>query len=136
MTTNTLNQSDIYMIDSIRGWRSCYHPIFTGVSTEQQVSTWKQGKIIGCGVGLCPSFNVVLRDLQTPTNLRVRRSVHIVHENPEGCTHAVYMRFPPKEVLAEYYKNTFQSRVLNEYIIPYCHVCVDVGLFQWIMRQK
>lgn len=46
----------------------------------------------------------------------------IAQENPEGCTHAVFMRFPSKEVLAEYYRNTFQSRVLNEYIIPYCHV--------------
>lgn len=50
----------------------------------------------------------------------------IVHENREGCTHAVYMRFPSKEVLAEYYKNTFQSRVMNEYIIPYCHGTISV----------
>lgn len=50
----------------------------------------------------------------------------IAQENPEGCTHAVFMRFPSKEVLAEYYRNTFQSRVLNEYIIPYCHGSISM----------
>ncbi|KAH9325122.1 hypothetical protein KI387_005300, partial [Taxus chinensis] len=50
----------------------------------------------------------------------------IVNKNPEGCTHALYMRFPSKEVLAQYYRNPFQSRVLNENIIPYCHGSISV----------
>ncbi|XP_057846329.1 uncharacterized protein LOC131056035 [Cryptomeria japonica] len=50
----------------------------------------------------------------------------ILNENVEGCTHALYMRFPSKEVLAQYYRNPFQSRVLNEYIIPYCHGSISL----------
>eukprot|EP01018_Ginkgo_biloba_P034066 Gb_28450 [translate_table: standard] len=50
----------------------------------------------------------------------------IVNENTEECTHALCMRFPSKEVLAQYYRNPFQSRVLSEYIIPYCHGSISM----------
>jgi len=47
-------------------------------------------------------------------------------QNSESYTHGVYMRFQRKEDLEKFYVNPFYSRVLNEHVMPYCHVCLNM----------
>ncbi|KAF9617580.1 hypothetical protein IFM89_037392 [Coptis chinensis] len=46
--------------------------------------------------------------------------------NPDGYTHALYMRFQRKEDLAKFYKNSFYLGVLEDHVMPYCHELVSV----------
>ncbi|MCL7042104.1 hypothetical protein MKW94_010809 [Papaver nudicaule] len=43
------------------------------------------------------------------------------NQNPDGYTHAVYMRFQGKEDLAKFYENTFYLGVLKDHVMPYSH---------------
>ncbi|KAH6757284.1 Stress responsive alpha-beta barrel domain protein [Perilla frutescens var. hirtella] len=45
----------------------------------------------------------------------------ICDQNPEQCTHAIFMRFQTKEDLAKFYENPFYTKVLKEHVMPYCH---------------
>ncbi|KAJ4953550.1 hypothetical protein NE237_030382 [Protea cynaroides] len=47
-------------------------------------------------------------------------------KNPDGYTHAVYMRFQRQEDLAKFYKNSFYLRVLKDHVIPHCHGLISV----------
>ena len=47
-------------------------------------------------------------------------------QNNERYTHGVYMRFQSKEDLEKFYVNPFYLRVLNEHVMPYCHVCLNM----------
>ncbi|KAI3882270.1 hypothetical protein MKW92_036204 [Papaver armeniacum] len=50
------------------------------------------------------------------------------NQNPDGYTHAVYMRFQGKEDLAKFYENTFYLGVLKDHVMPYCHVRPSITL--------
>ncbi|OVA14108.1 Stress responsive alpha-beta barrel [Macleaya cordata] len=50
----------------------------------------------------------------------------IRNQNPDGYTHAVYMRFQRKEDLAKFYKNSFYLGVLKDHVMPYCHELLSV----------
>ncbi|KAL5717443.1 hypothetical protein ACHQM5_010443 [Ranunculus cassubicifolius] len=45
----------------------------------------------------------------------------ISNQNPDGYTHAVYMRFQRKEDLAKFYGNSSYLSVLREHVMPLCH---------------
>lgn len=51
----------------------------------------------------------------------------ISNENSDGCTQALFMRFPSAEALKEYYDSPIRWRIANEYIIPHYNglICVD-----------
>ncbi|XP_057764277.1 stress-response A/B barrel domain-containing protein UP3 isoform X2 [Salvia miltiorrhiza] len=50
----------------------------------------------------------------------------ICDQNPEQCTHAIFMRFQTKEDLAKFYENTFYTKVLKEHVMPYCHGFINL----------
>ncbi|XP_043717406.1 stress-response A/B barrel domain-containing protein UP3 isoform X2 [Telopea speciosissima] len=47
-------------------------------------------------------------------------------KNPDGYTHAVYLRFQRQEDLAKFYKNSFYLGVLKDHVMPYCHGLIYV----------
>lgn len=48
-------------------------------------------------------------------------------QNTDGCTHALFTRFPSAEALKSYYDSPIRWKIANEYIIPYYNglICVD-----------
>ncbi|KAL5706626.1 hypothetical protein ACHQM5_024770 [Ranunculus cassubicifolius] len=50
----------------------------------------------------------------------------ISNQNPDGYTHAVYMRFQRKEDLAKFYGNSSYLGVLREHVMPHCHELISV----------
>lgn len=48
-------------------------------------------------------------------------------EAKEDYTHAVFMRFGSKEDLAKLYENPPYLQVMKKHVLPYCHVCSDMG---------
>lgn len=51
----------------------------------------------------------------------------ITGQNTDGCTHALFTRFPSAEALKSYYDSPIRWKIANEYIIPYYNglICVD-----------
>ncbi|KAK9143446.1 hypothetical protein Syun_012846 [Stephania yunnanensis] len=50
----------------------------------------------------------------------------IENQNPDGYTHAVFMRFQMKEDVARFYQNSSYLGVLKNHVMPYCHVLTNV----------
>ncbi|XP_010273134.1 PREDICTED: uncharacterized protein LOC104608749 [Nelumbo nucifera] len=50
----------------------------------------------------------------------------ISDQNPDGYTHAVYMRFQRREDLAKFYSHSFYLGVLKDHVVPYCHGLISV----------
>lgn len=48
------------------------------------------------------------------------------NQNPDGCTHGLFMRFPSTEALAGYYDSPARWKVANEYIIPYYNGLISI----------
>ncbi|PIA31442.1 hypothetical protein AQUCO_04900028v1 [Aquilegia coerulea] len=46
--------------------------------------------------------------------------------NPDGYSHAIYMRFQRKEDLVRFYKSSSYSSVLKDHVMPYCHELISV----------
>ncbi|XP_042510122.1 uncharacterized protein LOC122085684 isoform X2 [Macadamia integrifolia] len=47
-------------------------------------------------------------------------------KNPDGYTHAVYLRFQRQEDLSKFYKNPFYLGVIKDHVMPYCHGLISV----------
>lgn len=47
-------------------------------------------------------------------------------QNPDGCTHGLFMGFPSTEALAGYYDSPARWKVANEYIIPYYNGLISI----------
>ncbi|KAK9103355.1 hypothetical protein Sjap_020609 [Stephania japonica] len=50
----------------------------------------------------------------------------IENQNPDGYTHAVFMRFQRKEDIARFYQNSSYLGVLENHVMPHCHVLTNV----------
>ncbi|KAL4384087.1 hypothetical protein GQ457_15G005620 [Hibiscus cannabinus] len=44
----------------------------------------------------------------------------------EDYTHAVFMRFQSKEILAKFYENPLYLQLMKEHVLPYCHGQINV----------